>query len=368
VKVVTIFGTRPEIIRLSCVLPLLDAHSEHVMVHTGQNYDERLSAMFFRDLRLRQPDVQMSVPSTPFGEQLAAIIAGTDALLREQRPDAVLILGDTNSALSAISAARLGIRLFHMEAGNRCYDDRVPEEVNRRIIDHCSSYLLPYTSRSKDNLLREGIERERIFVTGNPIFEVLSVFAPEIAASTVLQRLALEPRQYFLATIHRAENVDDPRRLASLFAALSSIAEEERKPIIVSLHPRTADRMEKGSIESRGDVRLSPPFTFFDFVQLEKNAALVLTDSGTVQEECAIFGVPSVTVREVTERAETIECGSNMLGGISLQSIRRAVKLALTRHGGWTLPDRYDAPCVSLTVAKIVLGHNDRRSHGRGEA
>src|SRR5687768_10156516 len=264
-RVVTIFGTRPEIIRLSRVIPLLDQHCEHITVHTGQNYEESLSDIFLRDLRVRTPDVHMGIRATSFGEQFAKIITGTESLLREKRPDALLLLGDTNSALSAIAAARMGIPVFHMEAGNRCYDDRVPEEVNRRIIDHSSSYLLPYTERSKDNLVREGIERERIFVTGNPIFEVIEAYKPEIDASTILERLGLESRKFYLVTMHRAENVDDPRRLSQLAEGLSSLAEKHKMPVIVSVHPRTASRLAaENVVASSSRVRFLEPFGFLD--------------------------------------------------------------------------------------------------------
>ncbi|MBK5259889.1 MAG: UDP-N-acetylglucosamine 2-epimerase (non-hydrolyzing) [Thermoanaerobaculia bacterium] len=364
-RVVTIFGTRPEIIRLSRVIPLLDAHCEHITVHTGQNFEESLSTVFFRDLRLRTPDVQLGIRATSFGDQLAQIIIGIESLLRERRPDAVLILGDTNSALSAIVAARLGIPVFHMEAGNRCYDDRVPEEVNRRIIDHSSSFLLPYTERSKENLIREGIERERIFVTGNPIFEVIESFSPEIAASTVLERLGLEPRGFYLATMHRAENVDDPRRLALLVEGLSLLAEQHGVPVIVSVHPRTASRLAAENVVARSArVRFLEPFGFFDFIRLEKSAALVLSDSGTVQEECAIFGVPNITIRDVTERPETLECGSNILAGVDPESMLRAAALVLASGSDWIAPAGYEARSVSRTVAKIVLGRSERRRYG----
>jgi UDP-N-acetylglucosamine 2-epimerase (non-hydrolysing) len=364
-KVVTIFGTRPEIIRLSRVLPLLDQHCEHITVHTGQNYEESLSDVFLRDLRLRTPDVHMGIRASSFGDQLAQIITGTEALLRERRPDALLLLGDTNSALSAIVAARLGIPVFHMEAGNRCYDDRVPEEVNRRIIDHSSSFLLPYTERSKDNLVREGIERERIFVTGNPIFEVIEAFRPEIDASTVLERLGLQEHGFYLVTMHRAENVDDPRRLSNLTEALSTLADEHKMPVIVSVHPRTASRMAAQHVVAHSErVRFLEPFGFFDFIRLEKSAALVLSDSGTVQEECAIFGVPNVTIRDVTERPETLECGSNILAGVDPQSIRSAAELVLATGSDWVAPDGYEARSVSRTVAKLVLGRSERRRYG----
>lgn len=363
-RVLTVFGTRPEIIRLSRVMPLLDAHCEHITVHTGQNFEESLSDVFLRDLRVRTPDVSLGVRATSFADQAAKILTGVDAILEERRPDRVLILGDTNSALSAIVAARRRIPVFHMEAGNRCYDDRVPEELNRRIVDHSSSVLLPYTERSKDNLVREGIERERIFVTGNPIFEVLDHFSSQIDGSKVLDGLGVRPHEFFLVTMHRSENVDEPGRLERLLTALSTVAEQHALPMIVSVHPRTASKLAAfGLAPESSRVRLIEPLGFFDFVRLEKTARLVLSDSGTVQEECAIFGVPNVTIRDVTERPETIECGSNILTGSDTDSIVTAVRLALESGSGWQPPLEYVARDVSRTVAKIVLGYLSLRQH-----
>lgn len=363
-KVLTIFGTRPEIIRLSRVMPLLDSLCEHTMVHTGQNYEESLSDLFLRELGVRTPDVNLGIRASSFAEQAGKILSGVDALLSERRPDRVLILGDTNSALSAIVAARRGIPVFHMEAGNRCYDDRVPEEVNRRIVDHSSAVLLPYTERSKENLVREGIERDRIFVTGNPIFEVLEHFAPQIDRSDVLQRLAIGEGAYFLVTLHRAENVDAATRLDRLLQGLSRVADDYALPMVVSVHPRTASRLEASGLgPASSRVRMLSPLGFFDFVKLEKSARLVLSDSGTVQEECAIFNVPNVTLRDVTERPETIERGTNILTGSDPEEIVRAVAVALGTSSEWMAPPEYTVPHVSRTVAKIVLGYLSLRRH-----
>lgn len=251
-----------------------------------------------------------------------------------------------------------------MESGNRCYDDRVPEEVNRRIIDHSSQILSPYTERSKENLVREGIERDRIFVTGNPIFEVLSRFKTEIDSNSVMADLGVDEKKYFLATIHRAENVDDPATLISIFDSFSAIVEKFEIPILVSVHPRTADKFSRSGITVDPEkIRLIDALPFFSFVKLEKNAFMVLSDSGTVQEECAIFGVPNVTVRDVTERPETIECGSNILGGTSKESILSVVEIAASRSGEWTAPREYLMDNVSETVANIVLGKLSLREH-----
>lgn len=362
-KVVTIFGTRPEIIRLSAVIRTLDRFCAQTLVHTGQNYDPQLSDVFFAELGVRAPDVYLGIgAAASFAAQAAAILEKCGEVLARERPDRVLILGDTTSGLAAIVAARLGIPVFHMEAGNRCYDDRVPEEINRRVIDHSSTVLMPYTGRSKDNLVREGIERERIFVTGNPIYEVLAHYRSSIDASDALGRLGVVASGYLLVTLHRAENVDEPTRLGRMLEALAAAGRTHGLPVLVSVHPRTADRMRHHGIEGKG-LTLLRPFGFFDFVHLEKRARAVLSDSGTVQEECAIFGVPNVTLRDVTERPETIECGSNVLSGSSPDGISAALTLALETGSDWTPPTEYTAPNVSRTVAKIVLGYSSVRRH-----
>lgn len=363
-RILTIFGTRPEIIRLSLVLKRLDALCESITVHTGQNYDESLSDIFFRDLKVRTPDIHLGIRSAAFGEQVGNMLAAVDKILEEKKPDRVLILGDTNSGLAAIPAARRGIPVFHMEAGNRCFDDRVPEEVNRRIIDHSSTILLPYTHRSAENLVREGIERDRIYVTGNPIFEVLENFKDEITSSSSIESLGISPNKYLLVTLHRAENVDLPERLKGFFEALDLIGREYEVPVIVSVHPRTREKLKAFNVMVDVDrITLLDPLGFFDFISLEKNALLVLTDSGTVQEECAIFGVPNVTLRDVTERPETLEAGSNILAGGDPETILRASRVALSGSGDWSPPDEYIQRNVSQTVANIVLGHLSLRKH-----
>jgi UDP-N-acetylglucosamine 2-epimerase (non-hydrolysing) len=355
-KVVTWLGTRPEIIRLSRVIPLLDRSAEHVVVHTGQNYDENLSDVFFREMQVRQPDVHLGIEASSFGAQAAQVIEKSFDFFARERPDRVVILGDTNSGLAAVSAARLGIPVFHMEAGNRCFDDRVPEEINRRIIDNCSDVLMPYTHRSKENLLAEGFERKRIAVTGNPIFEVLQFYREQIDASDVMERLSVAPQSFFLATLHRAENVDGEERLRGFVTALDRVAEIHGLPMLISLHPRTLDRLQHFGIDLGTHIRVMKPLGFFDFVRLEMEAACVLSDSGTVQEECCIFGVPNVTLRDVTERAETIECGSNILTGGDGAAIESAVAIALMK-APWTPPAEYLVPNVSQTVVKIVMSY-----------
>ncbi len=357
-KVMTVLGTRPEIIRLSLVIPLLDQQVEHTLVHTGQNYDERLNDIFFRELGVRAPDLSLDVRQPAFGAQIGEILAKIEPLLVERRPDRLLILGDTNSGLVAIVARRLGIPVYHMEAGNRCYDDRVPEEVNRRIIDHSSSVLMPYTERSRANLLREGFGSDRVYVTGNPIREVLERHKPAIAASRVLNDLRLTAKLFFLVTMHRAENVDREDKLRSLVEALGLLHGQYGFPVICSLHPRTKSKVEQFGIDlDRAGLKFLQPLGFFDFVHLEQTAACVLSDSGTVQEETCLLGVPNITIREVTERPETIECGSNMLAGTDPQAIRRAVTFVIDRGGCWTPPPEYLAMHVAQTVVRIVTGH-----------
>lgn len=360
----TIFGTRPEIIRLSPILKILDQYCEHTTVHTGQNYHESLSDIFIRDLEVRPPDVHFGIKSSSFGDQIGQILSKTDEVLEKYQPEKLLLLGDTNSALSAIVAARRGIPVFHMEAGNRCFDNRVPEEVNRRIIDHSSTILLPYTERSKENLVDEGIERARIFVTGNPIKEVLDIFSEQINDSDALRRLAVEEFDYFLVTLHRSENVDDYDRLKKILDGFVAVTEKFDKKMLISVHPRTAEKFSKFGFRPDSErIKLLEPLGFFDFIKLEKNALAVLTDSGTVQEECAIFGIPNVTLRDVTERPETVECGSNILSGAETAAILQAVEMAISQPVNWQAPPEYLVENVAQTVSKIVLGYTSIRKH-----
>ncbi len=329
-KVMTVLGTRPEIIRLSLIIPKLDKYCDHVLVHTGQNFEDSLNSLFFTELKLRQPDYSLQVKGANFGEQIGKILAASEKVILKEKPDRLLILGDTNSGLVSIIAKRLGIPVFHMEAGNRCYDDGVPEEVNRRVIDHSSTVLMPYTHRSKENLLAEGIPGQRIEVIGNPINEVIKHYTRKIDGSRALEKLKLTPRKYFLVTMHRAENVDHKDRLKSVLQVLDMINKRYRLPVVVSLHPRAKSKMEKFSLKvTNKGIQLLEPFGFFDFTSLEKQAHCVITDSGTVQEECCIFKVPNITIRDVTERPETLECGSNMLTGVSPEYIMKALEVVL---------------------------------------
>jgi UDP-N-acetylglucosamine 2-epimerase (non-hydrolysing) len=360
-KVATLFGTRPEIIRLSQIVPQLDRHCQHTLIHTGQNYDPALSDIFFDELGLRQPDIHLGVQAQCFAEQIGQILQRTAQVFDQLEPARLLVLGDTNSGLAALVAARMGIDVYHLEAGNRCFDDRVPEEINRRVIDHCSNVLMPYTNRSKEHLLREGIEWRRIFVVGNPIYSVLKAHDARIEASTIMDRMGLLRGDYFLATLHRAENVDDRGRLKELLEGLSLVADTFQVPVVVSLHPRTADRIARNSLRaSSSRVRLVDALGFIDFVKLEVGARCVLTDSGTVQEECCIAHVPNVTIRDVTERPETLDCGSNILTGAEPRAMLRAVEIVLAADRDWTPPPEYVQTNVASTVVKVVLGfhHN----------
>jgi len=368
-RVLAVLGTRPEIIRLSCVIERLDRRADLVLVHTGQNFDPALSDVFFEELGVRAPDRYLGVTGNGFAERVGRILAAIDPLLDEYAPARLLVLGDTDSALSAYVAKRRGVPVYHMEAGNRCFDDRVPEEVNRRVIDHSSDVLMPYTNRSRDNLLREGIHPSRILVTGNPIKEVLDRHEDPIQRSEALTELGVNPRAYLLLTVHRQETVDVENRLRSLLQGATQSARELDLPLVFSAHPRTRSRIQQFGV-SLDDEAIRPyePFGFFDFVALERHARCVLTDSGTVQEECCIMGVPTVTVRDTTERPETVECGSNVLSGLDPDAIRACVELSLDSPASWEPPAEYLLDDVSATVANIVLGHRPLPTHATPDA
>jgi len=353
----TVLGTRPEVIRLSRVIALLDRYASHVLVHTGQNYDDRLNGLFFRELGIREPDMNLMVRASRFGDQVGQIIERIEPILMDERPDRLLILGDTNSGLTAIVAKRLGIPVFHMEAGNRCFDDRVPEEVNRRVIDHCSTVLMPYTERSRENLLREGFEARRVHVIGNPIYQVIKYYEAAIESRRCVEELDLQSGRYFLVTMHRAENVDREDKLRDLVGALGLLHQEYGFPVLCSFHPRTRAKVEQFGIDiTKSGVRFVDPLGFLDFIKLERSAFCILSDSGTVQEEACIFSVPNVTIREVTERPETVDCGSNLLSGSNSDDILRHVRLVTAESSGWRPPPEYTAPLVAEAAARIVTG------------
>ncbi len=356
-KIVTILGTRPELIRLNIIIKKLDEAVDHVIIHTGQNYDFGLDGIFIDQLSIRKPNYYLGAKGT-FAQQIGTILVELEKILLKEKPDRFLVLGDTNSSMGAIVAKRLGIPVYHMEAGNRCYDDRVPEEINRRIIDHTSDVLLPYTQRSRENLIKEGIPGYRIFVTGNPIKEVLDLYQKKIDTNDVLSKIKLNEKKYFLATLHREENVDAIERLKNFITSFEKLVDEYDMPLLWSVHPRTRKRMEENNIELRDKrIILSEPLGFFEFIKLEKNALCLLSDSGTVQEECSIFKIPTVTVRDTTERPETIDVGSNILSGNDPESIVRCVKIVIGSERHWEAPREYLAENVSDTIVNILLGY-----------
>jgi UDP-N-acetylglucosamine 2-epimerase (non-hydrolysing) len=353
-KILTILGTRPEIIRLSCIIPKLDEACEHYVLHTGQNYDPNLNEIFFQELELRHPDKIINSKSASFGEQLGKIFTGVEQAITEFNPTRVLVLGDTNSGLSAFIAERLNIPVYHMEAGNRCNDLKVPEEKNRKVIDAISTYNLPYTELSRQNLLKEGVSNHRIAVTGNPIKEVINKYQSKISQSSILNKLNLEPNKYIIVTAHRAENVDDDYRLKSIFAALQEIAKEYK--IVFSCHPRTRDKIQKFNVNTDNIIILEP-FGFFDFVNLEQNSFMAISDSGTVQEEMCLFKIPTVTIRDTTERPETVWCGSNVISGLNKESIVACFNRMKSADRNWKIPEEYDQNNVSDVVVNILLSN-----------
>lgn len=360
--VMTILGTRPEIIRLSKIMPLLDKHCNHIIVNTMQNYDYKLNDVFFEELRLRKPDVQLDTKSNSFGEQIGVMFREIEIAFKKYEPDSVLILGDTNSGLCAIVAERMGIPVYHMEAGNRCFDNSVPEEVNRKAIDAISSYNLPYVNGSRENLLAEGVDKRRIFLCGNPIAEVLEDYRYKIKAkeSVIMESLEIKKHEYFLATFHRAETVDVKARLITLLQGLKRIGEKNSLPVICSVHPRTRARLDGLKLDLGKFIKLSEPFGFFDFVCLERNAKCILTDSGTVSEEACLMNVPCVIVRDVTERPELIRCGSAMLSGVHVKGIEDCTKLMQGRSR-WYPPSGYACDDVSQKVVQFILGGNHEK-------
>jgi UDP-N-acetylglucosamine 2-epimerase (non-hydrolysing) len=360
-KIMTVLGTRPEIVRLSRVIEHLDRHAEHVLVHTGQNSDERMGAQFFRDLGVRTPDETLNVRGAGVGAVIGLVLTSVEPVFRRHHPDRVLILGDTHSGMAAIVARHLGLPVYHMEAGNRSFDNRTPEETNRRVIDHCSTVLLPYTERSRQHLLREGIADADIHVTGNPIHEVLEAHAGRIESSRALVEHGLSPNQYFVATAHRAENVDHPRRLQAIVDGLRLVASETGLPMLFPVHPRTRSSARRFGIDLDGaGIRCVEPLGLFDFVALVRSARAVLTDSGTVQEEACLCGVPAITLRDATERPETVECGANVLAGADdAARIRMATRTMLDRSARWAVPAEYLVPDVAGRVCRIVLGNRE---------
>lgn len=363
-KVMTIVGTRPEIIKLSRVIAALDLHTRHVLVHTGQNYDYELNQVFFDQLKIRKPDHFLDAAGKTAADTIAAVIARADTVFEREAPDALLLLGDTNSCLAAIAAKRRKIPVFHMEAGNRCFDDRVPEEINRRIVDHISDINLPYTEHARRYLLAEGLRPETVIKTGSPMREVLEHHAADIEASKALQRLKLEPRSYFVVSAHREENVDSPRNLENLLASLDTLARRYRKRIIMSTHPRTRKRLaavSKRKLPAR--VEFLKPLGFFDYVRLQRDAACVLSDSGTLTEESSLLGFPAVMIRQAHERPEGMDEGTLIMSGLEPQRVLAAVKATIAAYAGRPRPFAtvadYQADNVSAKVLRIIMSYTD---------
>ncbi len=361
-KVMTILGTRPEIIRLSEVIKACDRYFDHVLVHTGQNYDPRLNDIFFSDLDLRQPDHYLNCVGKDLGETMGNILAKSYEVLLEEDPDAVLVLGDTNSALSAICAKRLKKPIFHMEAGNRCWDWNVSEMINRKIVDAISDINLPYTENSRRYLLAEGIDGKTIFVTGSPMTEVIEKHMDQIKASKVLEELGLEKEKYILVSAHREENIDIEENFMSLMNAINDVAETYRMPVIYSTHPRSRKWIEKRDFRFHPLVRNLQPFGFFDYNHLQMNSYCVLSDSGTLSEESAILGFYGVLIRTSTERPEALDAGSVILGGITKESVEQALEMsALMRQNSEPkgMPSDYADTNVSLKVVKLIQSYTD---------
>jgi len=357
-KVVTILGTRPEIIRLSRVMALLDEHLDHVIVHTGQNYDYELNEIFFKELGVRRPDHFLEVDTSSLGSVIGQTITKSEKVLKDENPDAVLILGDTNSSLAGVMAKRMKIPVYHMEAGNRCFDTNVPEEINRRIIDHVADFNLVYTEHARRHLLSEGLHHRRIYLTGSPMYEVLKHYEKQINQSKVLEELGLKPDGYILVSTHREENVDYSENLSNILETLNKLADEYGQPIIVSTHPRTSKRLQALDKKANPLIRFHKPFGYFDYVHLQKHAYCTLSDSGTISEESAILGFPAVNLREATERPEALDAGTIVLTGLDPGIVLDAIETTREslKHQKPVIPQEYQVPDVSWRVLKLIMG------------
>ena len=363
IKVMTVVGTRPEIIRLSRVMARLDDSAEHVLVHTGQNYDYELNEVFFRDLGIRKPDYFLEAAGSSPSETIGRVIISAERVLLKEKPEALLVLGDTNSCLSALSAKRLKIPIFHMEAGNRCFDQRVPEEINRRIIDHISDINLTYSSIAREYLLREGLSPDRVIKTGSPMLEVLDYYGDDIANSTVLDNLGLKRRDYFVVSAHREENVDSETNLSKLVDIMNTLSDTYDKRVIVSTHPRTRKQLEKKGIRLNEGIELLRPLGLFDYINLQTNAIAVLSDSGTITEESSILDFPALNIREAHERPEGMEEASVIMTGLELERVHQGLAILADqeRDGerALRLVKDYEVPNVSDKVIRIIISYTD---------
>jgi UDP-N-acetyl-L-fucosamine synthase len=362
-KVMTVVGTRPEIIRLSRVLARLDAYCDHVLVHTGQNYDYELNQVFFDDLQVRRPDHFLDSAAPSAAQTIGNVIGSVDRVLEQVQPEALLVLGDTNSCLAVIPAKRRKVPVFHMEAGNRCFDQRVPEEINRRIVDHTADVNLTYSSIARDYLLREGLPPDLVIVTGSPMFEVLEHYRPQIDASDVLGRLGVEPQKFFVVSAHREENVDAPQRLAKLAAVINALAQDHDLPVIVSTHPRTRKRIETLGTTFHPHVSLLKPLGFHDYIKLQLTARAALSDSGTINEESSILNFPALNLREAHERPEGMEEAAVMMVGLEVERVRQGLAILADQQRGERRTLRavadYCVPNVSDKVLRIIHSYTD---------
>jgi len=359
-KVATILGTRPEIIRLSMVMTLLDKYVNHIIVHTGQNYDYELNEIFFNDLEIRKPDFYLDVNTSSLGTVYGDTIIKSEHILKREKPDAVLLLGDTNSCIAGIIAKRLRIPIYHMEAGNRCFDFNVPEEINRMVIDHIADFNLVYTEHARRHLISEGLPHRGIYLTGSPMYEVLNYYKDKIEKSDILNRLNLKQEEYFIVSIHREENVDNEKNLAKIITTLNSIVENYNKPVIVTTHPRTRKHLERlKNCVINNHIKFLPPFGYTDYIKLQKNAICVISDSGTISEESAILKFPAVTLRNSMERPEALDAGTIILTGLEetiiLDSINLAIEKSSTYHN-IQIPPEYEIENTSWRVVQLILG------------
>ncbi|WP_431875426.1 non-hydrolyzing UDP-N-acetylglucosamine 2-epimerase [Micromonospora marina] len=365
-RVMTVVGTRPEIIRLSRVMSRLDRTVDHVLVHTGQNWDHSLSEVFFTDLRIRRPDRFLRVDTGSLARVFAGVLTGVEQAITELRPDALLVLGDTNSCIAALMARRMRVPVYHMEAGNRCFDLNVPEETNRRLVDHVADFNLVYTEHARRNLLAEGLHPRRILHTGSPMREVLDHYHDDIRQSPILDQLGLTPNGYFVVSAHREENVDRPARLERLLDCLRAVRDEWRLPVLVSTHPRTRKRLEALAVDGTtlDGITFHDPFGFFEYVQLQRHARCTLSDSGTISEECAILNFPAVTLRESIERPEALDAGGIIMTGLDPAGVLEAVRVATDQcaEGGVPCPADYAVPDTSRRVVDYLLS-TVRRHH-----
>ena len=358
-KVMTIFGTRPEIIRMSRVFAKLDQFVNHIMVHTGQSFDYEMDKVFFEELGIRKPDYFLEIKSDTLGGQIANVIQKSEEVFKREMPDALLLLGDTNSALSTIMAKRMKIPIFHLEAGNRSFDENVPEEINRRIVDHISDLNFPYSENARLNLLREGIHPGKMFVTGSPLAEILEHNKESIAKSKILDTLRLKPKKYFLVSIHREENVDSEKRLATLIEILNAVAEKYGFPLIVTTHPRTRKRLDEHKFKPNELINFHKPFGFFEYVHLQMNAFCVLSDSGTIQEECSNLGFPAVQVRNSSERPEAFDEGVTILTGLDKDIVLKSIEIVTQQQAEgvkFNIPQAYKDTNFSSKVLRHIVG------------